>query len=321
MTRPRQPRPWPGARRRPWSGLLAFSWLLVATAGSSTDADYDAGVDSLALEIETRPGNAELQTRVARRRDELPADPAPNLREQLNAHDLEPIRIPGLFYERFPETGADLRVTERWLGGPVRRIPTDEVGTVEANAEVVASALRATSSRVVAISASKGSADLRAALENEPALGARVAIWLDLVGVLEGTPLLDAPAGDTAAQELGLPAPARRSLGGQRRRAAARPKRFPTDTRAVHVAAFPHARDITPRARSAFLALQPLGPNDGYVLLESYRRAPGNIFIVRGADHYLRLESIERTISALLSVLLEDLRPQTANDPWTSLSP
>jgi len=314
MTRPRQ--------LRPSSGLVALSSLLLAATAWASDAGYDAEVDALALELETRPGNTELHTRVVRRREELATDPAPGLRAQLNAHDLEPIRIPGLFYERYPETGADLGATERWLGGPVRRIDTDEIGTVEANAKVVASALRAAPRRVVAITASKGSADLRAALEGEPALGARVAIWLDLVGVLEGTPLLDSPAGDTAAQELGLPEPARRSLGSQRRRAAARPKHFPANTRTVHVAAFPLARDITHRARAAFLALQPLGPNDGYVLLDAYRRAPGNVFIVRGADHYLRLESIERTISALLSVLLEDLPRQTANRaPWTSIPP
>lgn len=284
-------------------GLLALSLLLVA----ATDADYDASVDALSRDLEGRSENAALQERVERRRAALPADSAAQLRARLDTLELEPVRIPGLFYERFPQTGADLSTVESWLGRPVRMIETNETGTVEANAVVVARALRAAPRRVVVISASKGSADLRAALENEPALGRHVAIWLDLVGVLEGTPLVDFPPGDSAARELGLPTATRRSLGSAVRRAAARPERFPSETRAVHVAAFPHVSDISERALGAFTLLRHLGPNDGYVLLDTYQRIPGRVFVVRGADHYLRLDSIEHTLTAVLWVLLEEV--------------
>lgn len=296
----------PGRSRHPTApgprAVLAGVALLLVAA-----ADYDARVDALAGEIEARPANAALRAEVERARAKLPTDPGPALRARLEAHGLDAVRVPGLFYERFPETGADLRAAERWLGAPVRRIDTDETGTVEGNAAVVARALRAAPRPVLAVTASKGSADLRAALEGEPSLGAHVAIWLDLVGVLEGTPLLDSSAGDAAAGELGLPAATRRSLGSGVRRESARPERFPPETRAVHVAAFPHVADVSRRALRAFEVLRPLGANDGYVLLDAYRRAPGRVLIVRGADHYLRLESAEQTLTALLWVLLDEL--------------
>ncbi|HSJ98103.1 MAG TPA: hypothetical protein VLC53_13565 [Myxococcota bacterium] len=62
---------------------------------------------------------------------------------------------------------------------------------------------------------------MRAALEGDPALGALAPLWIDLVGVLEGTPLTDAGAAALLG-ELDLPADAARSLSHAVRRAAAR---------------------------------------------------------------------------------------------------
>ena len=307
---------------------LALGLLLVVLPagasgpGASTAEPWpgDAAVDALAAELEAVPANAALRAEVARTAESLPEDPSSVLRALLAERGLAPVRIPGLFYRRYPDTGADLRTVERWLGQPVPLVETDETGTVEANAAVIARTLRAAPRPVVAISASKGTADLRAALEGEPALGAHVALWLDLVGVLEGTPLLELPEAAALALDLGLPAETRESLRATTRRRAATPETFPPTVRAAHVAAFPRRADVTPRALRAFRALSALGPNDGYVLLDAYRRAPGRVFVVRGADHYLRLETIERTLTALLAVLLREIpvRPDTRSTPWTS---
>jgi hypothetical protein len=81
---------------------------------------------------------------------------------------------------------------------------------------------------------------------------------------------------------------------------------FPSATRAYHVAAFPRVAEVGQRARAAFAVLRLLGPNDGYVLLDAYARAPGPVLVVRGADHYLRLEGVLPRLSALLRVALED---------------
>jgi hypothetical protein len=91
------------------------------------------------------------------------------------------------------------------------------------------------------------------------------------------------------------------------RRAAAAPERFPRDTRAVHVAAFPRVGEVSERARASFAWLRWLGPNDGYVLLDAYAAAPGRVLVVRGTDHYLRgAADLEERFLALLLVLLEE---------------
>jgi hypothetical protein len=295
--------------RKSRTAIALLSSLALLQLGAS---GYDDGVDALARELEARPGNAALRAQVDRAIAALPMEPGPDLRAKFESLGLDLLRVPGLFYERYPQTGADLGAAERWLAGPVLLVETDEVGTVEGNAALVARAIERAPRPFVAISASKGSADLRAALEARPALGAKLPLWLDLVGVLEGTPLLDTRPGTDAARELGLPTATGRSLSSTVRAPAARPDRFPSDTRAVHVAAFPHIADVSPRASKGFEALRASGPNDGYVLLETYRRAPGRVLIVRGADHYLRLETLERTLAALLWVLAEELEDEDA---------
>ena len=296
--------------------LLALGLLAPGASPGEPRADpgYDRTVAALARGIESEPANRALAEQVAARMEAVRADPdaaRSELQRALARERLAPLAVPGLFWRRHPETGADLRAVERWLGLPVARVATDEVGTVEANARQVAAALRALAGqdrRALLVSASKGSADVRAALEGDPALGALAPLWIDLVGVLEGTPLTDGGAAALLG-ELDLPADAARSLSHAVRRAAARPERFPAATRAVHVAAFPAIRDVSARARASFALLRRLGPNDGYVLLDAARRAPGRVLVLRGTDHYLRgVPDLEHRFLALLAVLLAEPR-------------
>jgi hypothetical protein len=161
--------------------------------------------------------------------------------------------------------------------------------------------------RVLLVSASKGSADVRAALEAEPSLGRDVALWLDLVGVLEGTPLTDPGRPWSDEVRAWLPEATARSLSHAERAAAAAAERFPRETLAVHVAAFPLSAEVSARARPGFERLRPLGPNDGYVLLDAYLRAPGRVAIVRGTDHYLRRDDLADRLAAILLVLCDEL--------------
>jgi hypothetical protein len=77
----------------------------------------------------------------------------------------------------------------------------------------------------------------------------------------------------------------------------------------VHLAAFPRVREVSARARSSHAALRSHGPNDGYVLLDAYLRAPGRVLVVRGVDHYLRIDGLAAQVAALLLVLFEELDP------------
>lgn len=305
---------------KPLQAVLTGLVLCAAPISRAGSGPYDAGVASLAAVIEARPENASLARawRVARSR--VARDPAAareRLAGRLRAEGLALRRVPGLLYRSHPQTGADLRSLSTWLGQPVELVETDELGTVESNALRFETALRE-GPRSVVFSASKGSAEVRAALEAHPALGERAPIWIDLVGVLEGTPLLDEGLGP-GERTVWLPEVVARSLSTRVRAASVAPHRFPTATRAVHVAAFPEERDVSERARESFAWLRALGPNDGYVLLESYLRAPGRVLVERGVDHYLgAATALDEKLLALLDVLLDELegpRPAPVTRP------
>jgi hypothetical protein len=288
--------PGPGRRRRGWAAAL----VLLALGAGAEDGAYDAALETLARELEARAENRELSERVAARAREARADLGAvrgSVTAALERQGLVPLRVPGLYWRSHPETGADLAVLETWLGRPVELVPTDEVGPVEENAQRVLDALRR-HEQVALFSASKGSADVRAALEAAPELGARARLWIDLVGVIEGTPL---------AGEAGLPPATASSLSPEMRRAGASGRRLPA-TRAVHVAAFPRVAEVSGRARPAFERLRAVGATDGYVLLDAYRRAPGRVLVLRGTDHYLRgVPDLAERWLALLDVLLAEL--------------
>ena len=272
----------------------------------------------LEARVEALPGNRELAAAVERKAAEAGGTSRDRLRTRLLQHRIVPLRVPGLAYRSRPQTGADLQVVGDAFGG-ADLIATDETGTVEDNARKIAYHVRhmATDGRRVALlSASKGSADVRQALESRPELGDGVAIWVDLVGVLEGTPLLDGGTeGARVARLLLMPDRSIRSLSHETRRRAVRPERFPASVRAVHLAAFPRTSDFSPDAQWGFGLLQPVGLNDGYVMLDSYLRAPGRVLIVRGSDHYLRpndpatARTLLPRLVALMNVLLDELGP------------
>ena len=297
-------------------GVLGLAVALATASGQTSGGSaYDTSVETLAAKIESKPANRDLLRRIAQPLDAARRDPkrvSAAIREQIARLDVIPLRVPGLFYKSHPGTGADLRVIESWLGRPVPLVHTGEAATVEHNAEIVAREIRAHTEagrRALVISASKGSAEVRTALEADGSLGPLVAIWIDLVGVLEGTALLgdDGPAAEETGQWLS--AETARSLSRAVRLAAVATERFPAETRAVHVAAFPRSDEISDAARSAFTHLRPIGPNDGYVLLDSYLRAPGRVLIVRGVDHYLRHEELREQLLALMTLLLDEMEP------------
>ena len=296
-----------------WRAAGGLAILALAACSRVSDAQYDRALEVLAERLEAQPANAALAGEVERRLTAVRADPEGSrarIGALLDAQALVPLRVPGLLYESHPESGADLSAVEGWLGAPVALAATGEQATVEANARVVAETLRAEAAagrRILVVSASKGSADVRAALEGEPELGRSVPVWIDLVGVLEGTPLTDPGASTLADVESWLPSETARSLSRAVRRPAAARERFPPETRAVHVAAFPRAAQVSERARPSFEWLRWLGLNDGYVLLDAYPRAPGRVLVVRGTDHYLRgAVDLETRFLSLVLVLLEE---------------
>lgn len=306
--------------RGPWIAALAISFLAGCAfsfgCGNREEGDaYDREVRALEARIEGAPSNSALAAKVQERLSRVRKDPARVVREisqKLDALDLVPLRVPGLFYRSHAWTGADLAVVPAWLGREVALIETGEVDTVESNAVCVSRAVveaTAAGRRAVLFSASKGGADVQAALASEPALASRVAAWIDLVGLLEGTPLTDPGVADAERAALGLPEATAYSIS-RRARAANRALLSPRLI-TVHVAGFPTAGAITPPARLGFERLRALGPNDGFLLLDGFLRAPGRVLVLPAADHYLRTPELGPTVVALLSVVLDELAQES----------
>jgi hypothetical protein len=274
-------------------------------------------VEALATSIEMSPPNAALTQRVDARLTQMREDPAAasaQIRAALERLGLVPLRVPGLFYRTHSWTGADLARSEVWLGRPVALVETGEVDTVERNAAIVRTAVRASAvdgRRVLILSASKGSADVHEALVGDPTLGPSVALWIDLVGLLEGTPLTDPQRGDAETAAAGLPTETAVSMSHQVR-GAATAATFPPEVRAVHIAGFPTTLAISKEAHAGFERLRPLGPNDGYLMLDSFLRAPGRVMVIPETDHYLRTPNLEPRLVALVSVLLDELATSAA---------
>jgi hypothetical protein len=189
----------------------------------------------------------------------------------------------------------------------VALIETGEVDTVEHNGEFIRQAVvQATASgrRAVLFSASKGGADVEAAFARDPVLATRVAAWIDLVGLLEGTPLTEPGVAEAERTALGLPEATATSISCGVR--AAHRGVVPPRVIVVHLAGFPTVATISPPARAGFERLRPLGPNDGFLLLDGFLRAPGRVLVLP-ADHYLKTPALGPTLVALLSVVLDEI--------------
>lgn len=290
--------------------LLAGVGLSLAFVGCDSHADdgaYDRAAARLADRIEAIPRNRALREAIDARLATLGADAAARLSRVLAACDIVPMRVPGLFYDSHPQSGADLSVVSDWLGEPVPMIRTDEVGTRDENAATIARAVVAATregDRVALLSVSKGSADVATALASHPEIRPRIAIWIDLVGAIDGTPLLDPDGPARAQSDSWLPARTADSLAA----AADAEPLSPDDIRGifvVHLAAFPRVADVSDRARPAFEWLRTRGANDGYVLLDDYLRRPGHTLVVRHVDHYLRRDTVPVRAVAALEVALD----------------
>lgn len=231
------------------------------------------------------------------------------------------IFAPGWLYHSHPTNGADFHKPRRLLeaiGIENRLLPTSEDGTVEHNAGLIARALRETSSpgqRTIVVSTSKSGAEVALALGS--LLSAEdltsVAAWINIGGVLQGSPLADiglsawggivrlwfaASGWDWAGLE---------SMGTSVRRAQFEKLRLPEHLLVVNFVAVPLERDVSFRAWTGYELLRGSGPNDGLMLLRD-QIVPGGLTVIQpGTDHYFALPDIELRSAALLKSVLDAL--------------
>lgn len=211
--------------------------------------------------------------------------------------------VPGAFYVESPHTGADGRLVREEalrLGCTTELVPIDSFGNPHKNAAILAEHLqRGRRDDTVLVSLSKGGLEVRLALELPDAeqVFAGVYGWVDLAGMVFGTPLagwlLSRPWRTLLMRALfrwkGYDFAVVRELD-RRDDASLRGRlRLPPHLRSIHVVGFPRTESLSTRlSRRGHRRLSPLGPNDGAVLLGDIHRLPGSIYPVWGADHYLR---------------------------------
>jgi hypothetical protein len=212
--------------------------------------------------------------------------------------------VPGAFYRTRPQTGADGSFILDHLarfGFQAERIPLHSFGSLRANATLIGDWLRQRPARrVILVSLSKGGAETKIAL-GQPDAGQTfrsVAAWINLSGLLQGTPLaglLLARAWRVLLVRLlfRLRGYDFTALGQLERKSGSlldARLSFPDHLRVIHIVGFPLRAHLSCNlAARNYRLLAALGPNDGGgILLGDLCRFKGLIYPLWGADHFLR---------------------------------
>ncbi len=228
---------------------------------------------------------------------------------------------PGWLYRSHPEHGAgferQLALAAR-MGIGAERIPTDENASVEGNARIIVEEIlrrRGDGRRYILASASKSGAEVAVALAAlAPGQAGHLAAWINIGGVLGGTPLADdalkAPRCWAALVMFGW---REGGLGGLRSMAtAARRERLagldvPAHVLVVNYVPLPLSGDVTKPARDGYERMRQLGPNDGLALTTDEIYPGGATIVEAGLDHYLTAPDIDRRTAALINVVIRRL--------------
>jgi hypothetical protein len=228
---------------------------------------------------------------------------------------------PTMFWREHPEIGGDGRLVvevARRLGLPARVVPTHSLGSVEENAARLLDELGRTDGEVWLVSLSKGGLDLKRTFElgrGGPELS-RVRAWVDIAGILGGSPLIDR-AGRTPLHRLFFDLYLR-LRGGRgaaffdmaRGSAAARAAlHVPPGVAALSVVPLPLPSHLSHATLKHHRRLAVEGPNDGFVPFWD-AVGPGAIVPVWGADHYLRTPALSPLVYRILGELAERLGPR-----------
>lgn len=230
--------------------------------------------------------------------------------------------VPGWLYITQPETGADFARARRVLdaqGLEHHLVRTQESGTIEDNARIIADEIVRLSGQyraLLLVSASKAGPEVGEALSllerEQRSHAART--WVNIGGILQGSPLADWAARWPQRAAVGLLAPFKgwtlASVDSMRTvpsRARFERWRLPPRLRVVNYLGVPFSGDITRGGRFGYRRILPQGPNDGLTLLLD-AVAPGSETLVQlGLDHYYLDPRIDQKTAALARLLLREL--------------
>ena len=223
------------------------------------------------------------------------------------AANYEVLFVPSYLYKRVVITGADMAVPREALkkaGFTCSFVETQDDGTIEANADLVAAAIRAhapSGRRLIIVSASKSGPEVALALTRmEPAETRHVAAWFNTVGALQGSLLIDERAFPELEWIVGkVNAAGIESLSAARSRQRFDSFRLPQHVLVVNYFGIPTIGSVSWMSRRGFSLLRKYGPNDGFILLPDLI-FPGGVTLVQlGRDHIQVNNGIDITAVAL----------------------
>jgi hypothetical protein len=230
--------------------------------------------------------------------------------------------IPGFHYLSDPSSGADFynqRQLFGRLGLRVELAGTQQDGTIEENAAIIADIVRAegkSNSPLILISTSKGGPETALALGKvlSPNETASVKAWLSVGGLIRGTFLADHVMGwpklwlaRIALSYSGVNA---RSLPGMTTvasRERMKEIRLPQHIFALQFVGAPLSGDIADDVRHRYLELRKYGPNDGLTLLADELLPNGITIVEPGLDHFYRDPEIDLKSLAIANVVADEL--------------
>lgn len=216
-------------------------------------------------------------------------------------------------------TGADLarpRELVAALGLESRLIACDPNGSVEANARDVRAAIEAarpTGKRVVIVGASSAGPAIQLALSDLAGRGAAApAAWINLGGILRGSPLLEIAARPpqslvfkTILWFKGWERDAVESMGATRLRARFDQLKLPQGMLVVNYVGLSLSGSLSKYAQDKYPLLKREGPNDGLTPLADII-APGSLTLIApGSDHFFAEDPlIDRKTVALAKAVV-----------------
>jgi hypothetical protein len=234
--------------------------------------------------------------------------------------------VPGFHYLSDKSSGADFANQRQFfheLGVRVDLLRTEEDGTVEENAAIIAANIRALhDADAILVSTSKAGPEVALALGKilAPDETARVKAWISVGGLIWGTPLADYAT--TWPQSWIVRLMFRYSRTGFQgipglTTAASQARmeriRIPARIMIVEYIAVPLSGDIYGSVESRYARLRKDGPNDGLTLLADELLPNGIAVIEPGIDHFYAASDIEVKSVALANVVAESVFFQPAS--------
>ncbi len=226
---------------------------------------------------------------------------------------------PGWLYRAYPHTGADFarqRQLLAQLGMQAALIETEENGTVERNALLIAGKLRelqATNKDIILVSASKSGAEVAHALGELAHPAHHVKAWINVGGIVKGTPLADAamrfPKRWLARLVFMFSGRGIASIDSMRTdlsSARFARARIPDHILIINYLGLPLSGNFAEDGQE-YLALRKYGPNDGRVLLADAIVPQGQTLLEPGRDHFFQDSEIDIKTAALAYTVIRYL--------------